>query len=467
MWDSVVIGGGCNGLAAAALLAKSGQQTLLLEQRPFVGGLSGAFEFQSGHWIGGMRPYARGVNLELLKPLGITTDKLTWHYQPELSTIRDGDGQTIDPTSEPGFVQYRTKLQRLTPVLRQVFGAPARKLSVSRVLGAIKGLACSKLAGARELARWAPLSAQDFLDEFFSSDSVKGALTAPMLLRTHGGPWTPFGALQIMLHEASGGDNRPNGPLLTQLLSATALNEGVTIQTGHKAIAIYSDPDHLVVSLADGTSVTARSVIAACSRRHLFESLLEPALTSSESRLRAHGTCAVLAVSMDSWPESLKSKHILCALDMTTMERAFDSVKCGSIPDQQVLDVAAPHGDVNDHAVRVCALQTPHTPAGGWTREQRNTLEKQILEQLTRHIPELSGRKTHTHLWTPTDLENDFVLPGGHLWHFQRDLDQLTHPPMPEAPKGVFWGNANMESGFACASGVDAARTALATRNRR
>src|SRR5258707_214879 len=37
-WDAVVIGGGHNGLVAAAYLAGAGRRTLVVERRPFPGG---------------------------------------------------------------------------------------------------------------------------------------------------------------------------------------------------------------------------------------------------------------------------------------------------------------------------------------------------------------------------------------------------------------------------------------------
>src|SRR2546429_10017395 len=37
-WDAIVVGGGHNGLVAAAYLAKAGQRVLVVERRPIVGG---------------------------------------------------------------------------------------------------------------------------------------------------------------------------------------------------------------------------------------------------------------------------------------------------------------------------------------------------------------------------------------------------------------------------------------------
>ena len=48
-YDAIVIGGGHNGLVNAAYLAKSGLKTLVLEQRPIVGGAAITEELIPGY----------------------------------------------------------------------------------------------------------------------------------------------------------------------------------------------------------------------------------------------------------------------------------------------------------------------------------------------------------------------------------------------------------------------------------
>ena len=466
-WYTVVIGGGCNGLAAASLMARQGRQTLLLEQRSAIGGLSGAFEYRTGQWIEGLRPIPGGSNLELLRPLGIQPEQFDLPDDSHTWTYRDRDGHAVDPSAEEDYIRYQAFVDQITPLLQQVFGAPARRVSVRRLIRTLRGVTHCGFAASKALLRMAPLSAKDFLDEFFTSSIIKGALATPMLLRTMGGPWSPFGALQLMLHECSGGYNGVvSGSQLIQRLHATALASGVAIQTNQEVIAIHDNHGHTSLDLDNGTKISARTVIAACSRKLLFDSLLDPVLTSDKPELRARGTCAILAVSADGWPSAIQSRRIGCVLDMTEMEQAFDHIKRHSIPNQQALMVSAPAPQNKGYAVRIHALQSPQRPVGGWTLQAKELLEQRVLKQLYQHLPELSGRITQSYVWTPDDLANEFAVPGGHLWHFERDLDQLSYPPTPSRPRGVYWGNAQMESGRVCAAGIAAARDALSDRNR-
>ena len=48
-YDIVIIGGGHNGLTAAASLAKKGKSVLLLEKRPVLGGIGAGEEFHPGY----------------------------------------------------------------------------------------------------------------------------------------------------------------------------------------------------------------------------------------------------------------------------------------------------------------------------------------------------------------------------------------------------------------------------------
>ena len=465
-WDAIVIGGGCNGLAAAALLAKHGQRILLIEQRPVVGGLSGTCEYRPGHWIQGLRPYIGGYNLDLLKPLNLVDHGLTLHDVPSPATVRDIDGKTVDVQSEGGYQNFKAFCLRVAPLLRAIFATPLRPFSLTHAARLVRALPRCGIRHTQTLARVVPLSAQDFLDEFFTCDIVKGALAAPMLLRTFGGPWTPFGALQLMLHEAMRGRYLPHDANLLHALHASAMAHGVTIQTGRRAVRITPKTDDRVVVLTDHSELNAKSVIATCSLKLLMDSLLDPVQTASHHPLRARGTCAILALEMHQDPQLNITGRIRCALDITEIERAFDCVKHDRIPDQQVLDVSVSASSQSAITVRVHALQTPYTPSGGWTPDTRHCLQQRILKQLYTQIPELADRILDVHLWTPTDLDHEYALPGGHLWHFERDIDQLMCPVPTTLPSGVYWGKTHMESGFVCASGIKAARQALSRRNR-
>ena len=408
-------------------------------------------------------PVTGGFRADLLKPLGITSEVLESDFSRRSAT----QSAIVMPIPlsrhrKLGYTRYNEFCGKASPLLRAVFGAPLRSVNVPRIWELLGSFVRTGIPAARMIARTAPLSGQDFLDEFFVSDRIKGAVASPLLLRTFGGPWTPFGALQLLLHQAAGGHRRNKGAELARRLNAFAVSAGVNCLTERRVVNLETDGLQHVVHLDDGQHFTTQSVVAACSRKLLFDTLIDPAFTASMPPLRARGTCAVMALEVDRLPQSFQCRRILCALGMAEMEQAFDCVKRGIIPDQQVLEISIPRS--KGYAACVHAYQTPNTPLDSAAKDR---LQQRILTQLVSHIPELAGRITHAHLWTPADLEQEFALPGGHLWHFERDLDQLVRPPAPEFLKGIHWGEANPESGFVCSAGVHAARQALGRRNRK
>ncbi len=145
-----------------------------------------------------------------------------------------------------------------------------------------------------------------------------------------------------------------------------------------------------------------------------------------------------------------------------TQERAFDCVKYGKISPQQTLEITA----CNTHnTLTIYALQTPSLTNNQWGKSARAALIEQILGQL----PDLNGKILAQQLWTPVDIAEEFGVPGGHVLHFERDLDQLLFPAPDCLPPGVYWSGhfANQESGQIGAAGLGAARMLLQKRNHR
>ncbi len=472
-WDVIVIGGGCNGLAAAALAVRGGRRTLLIEQRPHTGGLAATQHFGTGHVITGLQPFPTGATPDELKVLDLASHGLRPEKHTAPLRVFAPEGRTFllpkSTGSLPeefesehlGYRRYRTFCKAVTPLLRAAFGAPMHNVSPSRVVRLSAGLWRCGLAPGRMLARVAPLSAQDFLNEFIANDALQGALTAPLLGRTWAGPWSPFGALQILLHEASGSCQIAGGTsVLARALHKAAEAGGVNVRTGQRAIRISDAAGGPSVLLNTGEMLETAAVIVACSPNVLYGTLLDPAQTGARHRMRSRGTCAVLALALDHLPDWGPVIQARIVPGMETMERAFDAVKHGRVPRVQALELHL--NSKGPNVLSVHALQTPNEVRGGWSERARAELQEGIMSQLLSHLPELSGGVVTSKLWTPTELARAYALPGGHLQHFERDIDQLLRPPPVCPVPNVYWiGGAHAESGFICAGGVAAARAVL------
>ncbi|MXY07901.1 MAG: FAD-dependent oxidoreductase [Rhodothermaceae bacterium] len=443
--DVIVIGAGTNGLAAAAALAKAGVDTLVLEKRAHAGGLSSYHAFTPENHIPGFRPYPGRIGAALSKALGIAL--------PE---------QPVVPTN--GFWNeeiYRVKpvpdLRDAGSVLKTIVGVP---LEQSTLRQKSSWVTPSLKKQAKNLAQWIPLSSVDLLNELNLDENQCNALAIPPSARSFAAPKSPFGALQLMLHEQ---DLTTDGhaPLLQQL-EKVAISNGATIRTNAEVEQIFYDANGLHVMITGGEPIYSRFILATCSPGILKHRLMSPVLTHHWPPVRARGTCAVLALAVDRLPDWLDSARVRVSPDLITQERAFDHVKYGRIPPLQSLEIVAAEGQ---NTVVIYALQTPFDVSGGWTQSNRESLVAHILEQ----VPDLSSNISTWKLWSPPDIATEFGVPGGHPLHFERDLDQLLFPAPYCLPTGVYWSGhfANRELGEAGIAGLLAARKILRKRNRR
>ena len=114
-YDAIVIGGGHNGLTAAAYLGKAGLRTLVLERRPVVGGAAVTEEFHPGY-----RNSIASYVLSLLRPEIIRDLELKRHglslipFRGALDIL--GDGRTLLFSGEE--MHDRAEVALLQPRLR-------------------------------------------------------------------------------------------------------------------------------------------------------------------------------------------------------------------------------------------------------------------------------------------------------------------------------------------------------------
>ena len=134
-YDAIVIGGGHNGLVAAAYLGKAGHKTLVLERRPVLGGAAVTEEFHPGY-RNSIASYTLGLlRGEIIRDLDLKRHGLTpLPYTGALKLLSDGrqvmltgdaahDQAAIGRFSNrdyDGMVAFFKRLERLGDVARNV-----------------------------------------------------------------------------------------------------------------------------------------------------------------------------------------------------------------------------------------------------------------------------------------------------------------------------------------------------------
>ena len=292
----------------------------------------------------------------------------------------------------------------------------------------------------------------DFLNEYFESDFIKGALSMDPLLGTFAAPRSPGTTMNLLMHESIAGQSIEGGSFaLTEALIRRASELGVQVKSGNAVTKILIENNSVKgVELENGMAIEAAAVSASCNPKTVLLDLLPvEALTHTTehriSNFRTCGTAAQLLLAVDG-PVSIrrfahgdkKVCHVRIAPTLNYVEKAFDAIKYDRFSDKPALDIVVPTIDNPTLApdgksvVSVLVSYAPFNLDGGWTDEARSTLTKKVIDTISNFAPGFDQQVLATMLSSPVDLENDYGLTGGHLHHGEPGLDQILVRPIPE-----------------------------------
>jgi phytoene dehydrogenase-like protein len=469
-FDVVVIGGGHNGLTTACLMAKKGKRVALVEKRDSLGGLAESVEFEPGFRSAGVWHTTGSVSESVMSSLGlkdlILDESPTVYALGESGLVAPVSGATdrtafgiTQHSASDGrnYARYRAFMNRIRPVLsRFLTRRPLNLLEVEReapveVLTRALGL---RLLGSHdmvELLRIAPMPVSDFLNEYFESDFIKGALSMDALLGTFTAPRSPGTTMNLLMHESIAGQSIKGGNLaLTDALIRRAQELGVEVKAGSAVTRILLENKSVKgVELDNGESIEATAVSASCNPKTVLLDLL-PTTTLTHttehriSNFRTNGTAAHLLLAVDGpvsfqgASEEQKVSHARIAPTLDHIEKAFDPIKYDRFSDEPVLDIAVPSIDNpalapdGKSVVSVLIGYAPYKLDGGWTDGARSVLSKKVVDTISRFAPGFDEKIIASKLSSPVDLENEYGLTGGHLHHGEPGIDQILVRPIPE-----------------------------------
>ena len=444
MVDVLVLGGGHNGLVAAAVLARAGRRVTLLERREAVGGVCDLLMDGST------------LSPEVVKALGLGP------AEPGPSVVAaDGHGRTLDlgaPIDDPGYAGWKAWVDTVRPALAAQLDGPAPDIgSTAPILPlAMAGFAVRKLGkkDMMELLRSAPSCVNDWLSEHLNDELLKAALMAPALHGTWMGPRSPTSAASLLLLEACRrGVGRAPATLVTQLADA-ARSAGVEIVTSASVARIRVEGGVVAgVELVDGTAIDAPLVLSAVGPKATLLNLLDPRVVPGKIAhqadvIRVRGTLArvKLECSAAQWPAA----RLRVVDDPLHLERAFDDVKHRRLPTvPPPLEVA-----VDGAVATINVWNAPFELDGGWTGEAQTALTDAVIESLARAVPGAAESVRVVEALSPADLAQEYGLLGGHPMHGELALDQLgpMRPSMQLSRyttpiPGLFLGSAGVHPG--------------------
>jgi phytoene dehydrogenase-like protein len=476
-YDAIVVGGGHNGLTAAAYLARAGLRTIVLERREIVGGACVTEEIAPGvrasttSYIASMlRPEVirdlqlgkRGLRMVACEP-GLQSvfedgTVLPWWTERE-RTVREWS--RISSTDARTFDRIDRRLKHLASYLQGFFlEAPpdvnARGLAKIRegwrVLKRFRSIKGDEIT---DLASFLTGSLGEFLDRNFESEYIKRMYLANNVYGMHSPPYRPGTSIGLLFHLLSGGDDEVQGfyghviggmGAITSAMADAAREYGAEIRTNAPVARIVQRAGRVTgVALEDGTELSARTVLSNADPKRTFLTLMDEGdlpegFRMSVEGIKMAGPCAKVNLALDEEPrftgmpaDADPNRRSLATLVPTleAAERMYDVAKWGEIPDELWVDcVVASNVDPtlapDGSHVMTCFVQyVPFSLRAGTWDDQRDALGKRVVDTVAQYAPNVPGAVEAMQVLTPLDLERTYGLTEGNIFHGDLNIEQL------------------------------------------
>lgn len=470
--DVIFIGAGHNGLVAAARLAQAGLKTLVVERRSIVGGASITEEFHPGFRVSTLA-HAAQLDASIIGELRLAELGLEM-IDPDpyvFAPLADGRGLTLGHDSAAAaasitqfstrdarsYTDFRETVLRVGSFVSELLASSppdiehSRRSDIWSLLKMGRGLRGLGKKDAYRLLRWAPMSAADFVSEWFESEPLRAVIAARGIFGTALGPRSAGSTATLLMQMCTGGGARRfvRGGLgaLTTALASAARSAGADIRLEAPVARIDVQNGQVTgVTLKSGEQLRARIVVSNADPRHTLLALidpieLEPAFLARIRSYRATGNVAKINLALRELPRfsALASSGAASALagyihigpDLDYLERAFDASKYGSWSPRPYLDITIPSLTDPDlappgaHVMSINAQFAPYRLRNADWVTSAPAFTEAVVDTLTEYVPEIKSLIVHRQILTPCDLESKYGLTGGHIFHGELALDQL------------------------------------------
>ncbi|MGI9248016.1 MAG: phytoene desaturase family protein, partial [Woeseiaceae bacterium] len=153
--------------------------------------------------------------------------------------------------------------------------------------------------------------------------------------------------------------------------------------------------------------------------------------------LRSKGNAAKLHLALDGLPtfEGLSKKdfaeRIVIAPDEHYVERAFNPAKYGESSPNPVVEITFPSfrddslAPTGKHVLSAVVQYAPYELKDGWNKDAREAFKQTVIKTIAKYTPDIEQRVIAGELLTPSDIEREFHITGGHWHHGELTLDQF------------------------------------------
>src|SRR6266487_71077 len=422
-YDAAIIGGGHNGLVCAAYLAAAGLGVTVLERRGVVGGAAVTEEFHPG-----FRNSVAAYTVSLLNPRIITDLKLGDHGL-----------RIVERRAQPNIVEG--------------FGAGAIREALN-ALGSANILRRLSLEQQRSLLDLFTRSAGEMLDQRFESDLVKALYGFDAIVGNYASPYAA-GSAYVMLHHAFGEVNGKKGVwghaiggmgAITQAMARAARGHGVEIETeaGVREVIVEGRRAAGVI-LDNGETIRAKYVVSGVNPKLLYTRLvpseaLAPEFLDRISRWRNGSGTFRMNVALSALPSFTAlpgdgdhlTAGIILGPSLGYMDRAWLDARAHGWSREPVVELLVP-STLDDSlcppgqhvASLFCQHVAPELPGGRSWDDHREEVADLMIATVDRYAPGFAASVMGRQILSPLDLERQFGLLGGDIFHGALTLNQL------------------------------------------
>ena len=460
-WDAVVVGGGHNGLTAAAYLARAGRSVLVLERAERLGGactLERPFEDQ--RYLVSPCAYVVGLLDELVvRELDLAAhgyrvllaDPNLWCPLPDGRSVPlyiDRE-RTLAELRRRGFAQrdidgwaaYEDTFERIRALLRHgplgdtwLGSSPGREEIESAL-------------GDPELVSIVfEDSIADTLDRYIGDDGLKHALFGPGVIGAYAGPRDPGTAQVKLMHHQ--GDLLGKGSVwgyveggmgrVSFAIAQAAQEAGATLATGVPVARIAPGEG---VYLESGELIRARSVLANADPKRTLAMLdgaeVPAAYRDRLEAWRVDSPVVKLNAGMRRMPtftaaggEEAGRAMVGVTPGLDAAQEAVEACRRGQpsigyaeLYFQTGYDPSvAPPGH---HVMSVFAQYAPYGLAEGDWNSRRDEIGGLILDLIETYAPDVRDCIEFAEVLGPPDIEERIGLTGGHIFQGEALPDQM------------------------------------------
>ncbi len=484
----MIIGGGHNGLIAAAYLARAGKKVCVLERRSMLGGCSVTEELWPGYKVSTASYVVSLLLPEIINDLKLKENglKILPRRPSSFTPMRDGrhlmlgadqaqNRQQIAKFSHKdaeAFGKYEHLLEQvamhLEPVLNEtspdLLPLPVswRKIGLGKKLrDAQKGWRLRKALAAMQSSLPEGLelltaAARPILERWFETEVLKATLATDAVIGAFASISQP-GTAYVLLHHVMGTAGGARGVwgyieggmgALADSIADVCRQLGVTIHTQCEVQSIDVAHNRAIgVTLTDGRHFAGKAVGSTVDANLTFNRFLKPdqlpeSFRSAVNRIDYRSATAKINLALSEPPDftclpgnKIGPQHngtIHIGETIEEIERGYDDAKYGEPSKTPLVEITIPTSvdktiaPEGKHILSMFVQYAPYQLKDGlhWDNIKESFADR-CIERVAEYAPNVPNAIEHRQVLSPVDIERVYGLTGGNIFQGSMNLNQL------------------------------------------